>query len=102
MAKQITREQRANILAEDRTHGFKAVGETAPAWVRERLTVVRTAILENRAVPDYTSTEIDAIHKRVLEQQTRSIREAKESEAREDAALRARLAAIGEEIRQSL
>jgi hypothetical protein len=89
MAKQITTEQRANILGEDRRHGFKAVGENAPAWVRERLTVIRTAIMENRSVPDYTPTEIDAIHKRVLEQQARSVREAKESEAREDAALRA-------------
>jgi hypothetical protein len=99
---QITPEQRANILGENRTHGFHAVGETAPAWVRARIAVIRTAVLENRVVPDYTPTEIDAIHKRVLERQARSIREAKESEAREDAALRARLAALGEEIRQSL
>jgi hypothetical protein len=101
MSKQITPEQRANILGENRTHGFHAVGETAPAWVRERLTVIRTAVMENRAVPAYTPTELDAIHRRVLDQQARSVREAKDSGAHQDAALRARLAAVGEEIRLS-
>lgn len=104
---EITVERREQLLAgyslESITKGDKPSWtdvRSAPKWAQDRIVEVRAAIVEKRAVPDYTPTELDAIHKRVLAQQARSIREAKESGAREDAELRARLAAIGETLKR--
>jgi hypothetical protein len=104
---EITMERREQLLAgyslESITKGDKPSWtdvRSAPKWAQDRIVAVRAALVEKRAVPDYTPTELDALHKRVLEQQARSIREAQDSGAREDAELRARLAAIGETLKR--
>jgi hypothetical protein len=104
---EITPERRAQLLA-GYTRDASAKGDkplwtdvrSAPKWAQDRIVEIRAALADNKPVPAYTPAELDAIHKRVLEQQARSIREAKASAAREDMALRARLEAIGEEIRK--
>lgn len=75
----------------------------APEWAARRIAEVRSAILANRPIPPITPADEDQTLKRVLARQGREIAAARwqaDSVVAEDAANRARLVRIGEEIRR--
>jgi hypothetical protein len=77
---------------ENRALGFSSGAEHAPLWAQTYIQEYRAAIAEKREMnPTCRASFVRGAERR-----------AAEAGAREDAALRARLAAIGKEIRQSL
>lgn len=75
---------------ENRALGFSSGAQHAPLWAQTYIQEYRAAIVEKRAMnPTYLASFVRGAEKRVAE-----------AGAREDAALRAMLAAVGEEIRR--
>jgi hypothetical protein len=63
----ITQEQRANILGENRAHGWAAVPDHAPEFVKAFVTEHRTAILEKRSMnPTFVASYKAGAEKRSL------------------------------------
>ncbi len=58
-------EEKRGILGEDRARGWKEIPADAPAWVKARITEIRTAMLAGK---EYQADRMPEIERRELEE----------------------------------